>query len=744
MSRIKLLLVTCLFIVCSNVMAQNSLWFVVMTKCTFKQSYKKSAYWPSSWISEKLGEGQYVTDVTYGAGVWGVIVGKGQSYYAQRIKRNETFPSDWVSERWDDDYTLDHVAYGNGEWVVVMHKGSKLKSESWATRREWDDMREFIKSKWDEDKDITSIEYGNGVWCTVLAKNTGFKTQSYKWSETYPGDWIKKKFDDDYNITDVAYGEGQWVVVMSKLESSKYESCATRRDFPSTYIKEKWDNDQRVTSLQYNYQIDNTEKYEDVYEKGLTAYRSKDYTLAIYYFGKALDLRPNDVEALNMRGWTKYLDGQCNGALIDANRAINNSGRKHYILHTRGAAYLCLGRCSEAIADFTSAINQSASATYYADRGQAKACLGRYNDAIADYNIALGKSPDNADEIRGWKQEAESKLRIVKKPTITWDYPYHQTTVTTQGNMTLQACINSESSITGIDVSVNGSSFKARGLTIEGNCTDNVNQTINLRPGRNVVKITARTAYGSATSEERIVQYKVASTTSYHALLIGVQDYDDYSIEDLDNPVSELTSLKSVLTSNYTFNQSDVTLLANPSKRDIINELIKLQDELNERDHLLVFYSGHGNLVNNVGYWLPKDARKSDRSTWLSNSEVIDYMKGMKSKHTLVVSDACFSGSIITAKYRNLQEFACEQMEKLPSRRAMTSGALAIVSDESVFMKYLIQNLRNNTSQCISAEELYSKIKPAVIYNSPNQQVPQFGVLPYAGDEGGNFIFKRK
>jgi hypothetical protein len=83
-------------------------------------------------------------------------------------------------------------------------------------------------------------------------------------------------------------------------------------------------------------------------------------------------------------------------------------------------------------------------------------------------------------------------------------------------------------------------------------------------------------------------------------------------------------------------------------------------------------------------------------------------------------------------------------MEKIPSRRAMTSGANTVVPDNSVFFEYLIKKLKENNSSCLSAETLYSKVKPAVIYNSPNNHIPQFGVMPQTGDEGGNFIFRRR
>ena len=74
----------------------------------------------------------------------------------------------------------------------------------------------------------------------------------------------------------------------------------------------------------------------------------------------------------------------------------------------------------------------------------------------------------------------------------------------------------------------------------------------------------------------------------------------------------------------------------------------------------------------------------------------------------------------------------------------MTSGALKSVPDKSVFVKYLVKDLINNDQPLLSAEQLFQTFKVAVINNSPDGQVPQFGPIAEAGDEGGDFIFLRK
>ena len=83
-----------------------------------------------------------------------------------------------------------------------------------------------------------------------------------------------------------------------------------------------------------------------------------------------------------------------------------------------------------------------------------------------------------------------------------------------------------------------------------------------------------------------------------------------------------------------------------------------------------------------------------------------------------------------------------QQLYDLPSRKAMTSGILQVVPDESTFMKYLVEKLNSNYEKFLPSELLFSNLKTAVMNNSTN--VPQYGVIQNVGDEGGDFIFMKK
>lgn len=232
------------------------------------------------------------------------------------------------------------------------------------------------------------------------------------------------------------------------------------------------------------------------------------------------------------------------------------------------------------------------------------------------------------------------------------------------------------------------------------------------------------------------------------ALIIGVEDYSDKNINDLDQPVKDATALKAILEQQYTFEGEDVFLLPNPDRASIIHAFDKLARTVTPADNLLIFYAGHGVWDGQMkkGYWLPRNAEKDDRSNWFSNSDLRDYIGGINSKHTLLIADACFSGSIFKTRdaFTGTTSTAALELFKLPSRQAMTSGAMKSVPDKSIFMEYLLKRLKENQQAFLSAEQLFSSFKIAVINNSPNGQIPQFGEIKEAGDEGGDFIFIKK
>jgi hypothetical protein len=282
---------------------------------------------------------------------------------------------------------------------------------------------------------------------------------------------------------------------------------------------------------------------------------------------------------------------------------------------------------------------------------------------------------------------------------------------------------------------------------------------INLIEGSNKITILAKDKNMNTSSESFYLEREsiqsnnitndsdLVSNFKYYALIIGIEDYLDPNFSDLDQPVKDAQKLYNSLLQNYQFDAENVTFLQNPTKDEITQVLEKYFKTLGSSDNLLIFYAGHGYWDEKFkqGYWLTVDSRVDNRGTWLSNSIIRDYLRAISCRHSLLITDACFAGGI----FKSREAFpdaskAINELYKLPSRKAFTSGALNEVPDKSVFLEYLIKRLEENEQKYLSSEQLFASFKIAVINNSPESQIPQFGEIKETGDEGGDFIFIRK
>ena len=280
---------------------------------------------------------------------------------------------------------------------------------------------------------------------------------------------------------------------------------------------------------------------------------------------------------------------------------------------------------------------------------------------------------------------------------------------------------------------------------------------LNLKRGANLLNLVAINNQGrmneqsivvDCTAEDAIIQAMESPALlkgKYYALLIGINEYQNIDISDLNNPIRDAESLYNVLLSEYTFEKENIIFLKNPTQSELIMTLDEFVRKLTTDDNLLIFYAGHGywDKKGQVGYWFPSDASKNNTVNWFRNSTLRDFIGSIQAKHTFLIADACFSGAIFKtrAAFTDASK-GIEKLYELPSRKAMTSGILQEVPDESVFLKYLVKRLEENEEKFLSSEILFSSFKIVVMNNSPN--VPQFGIIQNVGDEGGDFIFIRR
>jgi Caspase domain/WG containing repeat len=352
-------------------------------------------------------------------------------------------------------------------------------------------------------------------------------------------------------------------------------------------------------------------------------------------------------------------------------------------------------------------------------------------------------------------------LGVPEKLNIIWDLPSN-----TQQN-SLKVALNATCRLDSMRLECNGQLLKMNHFT--QTALFEHQEAIPLQTGKLVFQCTAWAGTRQKTTECVLYRSETPvpnNALTYSALLIGNSNYDTWG--GLANkPIKDADSLASILYEHYQF--KDIQILHNATLAQMHHAFRALTERKNPNERLLIFYAGHGDqevTMKPSAYLVPVDAQDRNRKTQFSAASFINYVKQYQSEHILFIADACFAGSfVIDAVFgsgdggnrkrgsgirekENQKEVPVTPTpvvyspEKLKSRHAMSSGQKIEVPNASVFIEHLFKNLLNNPDAVLSADDLFTRLKPLVMRES--QLVPQFGKLHYTGDEGGDFLFRKK
>lgn len=228
-----------------------------------------------------------------------------------------------------------------------------------------------------------------------------------------------------------------------------------------------------------------------------------------------------------------------------------------------------------------------------------------------------------------------------------------------------------------------------------------------------------------------------------HLLLIGIDEYQHH--DPLFNAVKDIEDFLRVLCERYQVEEAEAKVLKNAeaTRDNIIDAFEELVGQAKEDDNVIIYFSGHG-IMNQAqrGFWIPVNANPSRTSQFLRNTTVEDYIADIPSKHTLLIVDSCFSGTMS----RKTDAFT-NRVEGMPSRWLLTSGRKEPVSDgkpgnNSPFARALLSYLKNNQTAKLPVSELVQHVKKTTPRNS--KQIPYGGYMQDTGDQGGEMIFHLK
>ncbi len=239
---------------------------------------------------------------------------------------------------------------------------------------------------------------------------------------------------------------------------------------------------------------------------------------------------------------------------------------------------------------------------------------------------------------------------------------------------------------------------------------------------------------------------------SYHALIIGNNRYTH--LPSLDSAVNDAKEVAKVLAERYGFK---TTVVLNADRYAILSALNELREKITEKDNLLIYYAGHGELdrANVRGYWLPVNAEPESTANWISNIAITDILNAMSAKHVLVVADSCYAGAMTRSSLARLQTGMSDEkriqwlktIAKIRSRTVLTSGGVKPVLDagggeHSIFAKAFLDVLKEN-DQILEGYQLYREVAVRVRTAATALQVeqdPEYAPIKHAGHESGEFF----
>lgn len=228
-------------------------------------------------------------------------------------------------------------------------------------------------------------------------------------------------------------------------------------------------------------------------------------------------------------------------------------------------------------------------------------------------------------------------------------------------------------------------------------------------------------------------------------LAIGIDEYP--GAKRLNNAVGDVHRISSILEEKYGFRAIGKPLLNQGAKREnILSALHGLTTEIGPNDDLIIYYAGHGNKAptSNAGYWEPADFEQDKVWTRIENSTVLDFIEGIDARHILLISDSCFSGTLLERNRSGAKETDHETLDALKSGWILVSGGIETVGDGvkdegSPFSQTLCRTLQNNTRPSMSAGELFEEVIRVMAVNS--FQTPEAAPMRRI-NQGGEMIFR--
>jgi tetratricopeptide (TPR) repeat protein len=267
----------------------------------------------------------------------------------------------------------------------------------------------------------------------------------------------------------------------------------------------------------------------------------------------------------------------------------------------------------------------------------------------------------------------------------------------------------------------------------------------------NKFTVVAEDIYGNRQTTEFTINRENSTIASNNPMgktwVVFIENSGYETFASLDGPIKDVSTIQRALANYQVHNIIHKKDMTKKEMEYFFNIELRDQVRKNQVKSILIWYAGHGKFINDVGYWIPVDAKRDDEFTYFNinvlKAGLQSYGEGVV--HTLVVTDACESGPGFYTAMRSMNEApSCDntQVAGLKSAQVFSSAGYELAVDNSKFTATFANTLMNNKNACIPIESIVQSVTAAVSTN--NGQKPKFGKIQGLDDMNGTFFFIAK
>ncbi len=356
---------------------------------------------------------------------------------------------------------------------------------------------------------------------------------------------------------------------------------------------------------------------------------------------------------------------------------------------------------------------------------------------------------------------------IPQLAVATWVEPSSAKSASTEKNITVKACIKSNTPILGIDLIANNQiiSTEPKQQNLEGLCTFDYEQIIALNSGNNMLMLKVRNLAGESVSQPLFIEQRAANPYRF-ALVIGNEDYSSYqtginSESNVDFAINDAREFKELCMSKFGIKDEKIIYLENARQMEMVravNKLSLLIKASEGKAEVYVYYAGHGfpDEKTKEPFLIPVDVSGTDLAYGggIKLTQFYELLTEFPAKRVTVFLDACFSGGA-----RNQGLVAARGVKIVPkeTQKAVKKNLIVYTASSGsetslpykekkhgMFTYYLLKKL-NETNGNITYKDLSDYLKYEVNVNSlminNKEQQPQTNVSEEVGDEWKNWKF---